>query len=132
MLYCDQCGKVRGYPVNRLKVKGPCQLCNKYVGLCNQTQNDELPLNGINPQTWEADSMVVEQLQSIPTGLTGPVISEGDNYKVLGEEIILTFPKSDECGRRRIRIVNPINGERIQVTYKQERTLTNVGSVGAA
>jgi len=75
--------------------------------------------------------MMVEQLASIPVGLTPPVISEGDNYRTFGEEVVITFPKSDERGRKRIRIINPITGERIQLTYKCERTSTNVGAVGA-
>ncbi len=131
MLYCDQCAKVRKYPINELKVKGPCEICNKVIGPCNQMQIDELPLNNINSNLWETSSMIVEQLPSIPVDLSSPVISEGDNYKVYGEDLVITFPKADKLGRRRIRIVNRLEGERVQLTFKQERTSTNVGTVSA-
>lgn len=129
MLYCDLCAKVRDYPINESKVKGPCEICNKFVGPCNQMQPSELPLNNINSDVWETSSMIVEQLPSIPVDLSSPVISEGDNYKVYGEDLVITFPKADELGRRRIRIINRIEGERVQLTFKQERKTTNVGSV---
>ena len=116
MFYCDQCAKVKNYPVQEEKTRHKCALCENIL-LCNFTDKSELPLNNINQEVWKTKSFEVNQLLSCPPNPSRLAMMEPEaiTHKVLGADATLFYMGSTEDKRRELRIDNPLTGERMQI-----------------
>ncbi len=111
LLYCDNCGKSRDYPINSKKVKGNCQICYAYAGPCNLTDDSHFSFDDIDTNIFKVAGFEVKQLRGFPIDPRLDKIGDGAPYRVIAEDKAIFFnPKS-------IVLVNTSTGERIELSF---------------
>jgi hypothetical protein len=123
MYYCDQCAKVKEYPLQAEKIRRACDICEN-IFLCNFTDKNDLPLNNINQEVWKTKTFQVRQLQSVPPNLGRLQMMEPNSisHKVMGADTVLFYMGSNKDKNRELRLDNPLTGERMQIIINSGRT----------
>jgi len=119
MYYCDQCAKVRDYPMEGKQIRHTCFICGQ-IYLCSWADSDDLPLNNINPEIWETPSMTISQLKSFPPkpGNISLIQPNAINHRNMGTDCVLFFMGTNENKKREMIIANPLTGEQVLISYK--------------
>ncbi len=111
MIYCDNCGKVREYPINEKKVKGSCEVCFKYAGPCNETKRKDLPFDKISRRTLELAGFKLTQLEGVPVNPRVDMVEPGSPHKFISTDKVIYFKHES------IVFLNTTTGKRVQVQF---------------
>ena len=114
MIYCDDCGKRRDYPITPEKKKGECQLCHRKIGPMNIMGDDDFQhlINNISKDEMNIDGFQVKQVAGFIPGMETSAIEPGMNAKLLTKDCILFYG-----AERNIVLANKTTGKRIQITF---------------
>lgn len=119
MYYCDNCAKVRGFPLtNKTESSYQCDFCDRQITKCNVGSYAALVGLERNPDRFstEKGSIQVQQMLNLPSELPVTKIHTKEKRFHLSSGCVLTFPTTQkEDGSTTIYITNRISGEQISV-----------------
>lgn len=117
MYYCDNCGKVRGFPIgNKTEKSHQCDFCDRIITKCNIGTYATLVGLERNPDSFhtEKESIKVHQMLNLPSNLPVTKIHPEFPKRHLSQNFIVTFPATQQKdGLASIYVTNRETGEQI-------------------
>ena len=114
MLYCDQCGNVRDYPIqDKKEEKGECEICHAKAGPMNFTADEELPISDIVPFAVDMAGFEIQEVKGFPVSppRTDFINPGNPHTRFKGDGVVFIMK---DC----IEVAIPKTGKRIQIRIK--------------
>jgi len=109
MLYCDNCGSQRNYPIQGVKIKGWCEVYNIYAGPCNEIDNEIF--NNISNESLEIEGFEMKEIAGFPVNQRVDMIDPTSQHKMLDRNTVLFYHKNS------LVLANTKTGKRVEISF---------------
>jgi hypothetical protein len=111
LYYCDSCAKTHSLPIVEKTEKAGCQICHRFIGPVNVTDESFIPKN---PETINLAGFEILEIEGFPKNPQRLDYISSDPHKIISDKMIMFIEKVSD-GKSSVVMANPTTGKRIRI-----------------